>query len=200
MPSLRLLSGRAAGLSVAVALCFTVGCASGGGASHAQRGRGSGGGDAPLAVRPPASTVSIVLGHTTDLGITDSQRAGLVAIRRRLDSLDAPLYARLDSFRPTQRPANPRDLSQEQQDTLRVRKIAVGDVMTHFRDNNLATRSQVMDLLSADQQEKVAAFESDARRKEAEDEREPSPEGEGNQRRGGGRGGRGGGMGRPPLA
>jgi hypothetical protein len=169
-------------------------CASGGGAANGRRSRDDADGGAPLSMRVPTTTVMLVLAHTTDLGITPTQLAGLAPVRRHLDSLDAPLYARLDSLRTTQRPANPRDLSEEQRATLRARRVAIADLVTRFRDSNSETRPRVMALLSSDQQEKLASLESEARRAEA-DADQPTSTNSGQDGRRGGRGRRGGGMG-----
>lgn len=151
----------------------------------------------PSPLVPPAPTVTIVLGHTTDLGIAYAQRLLLVGVRGCIDGVDAPLRTTLDSLRPAGRPVNPRDLGPVRRDDIRRRRLAAENVLAHLRDSNLTSRAEVMAVLFADQQERVAGLEEDARRHEAELAQGAPGEDRGTETgRRGGRDGRGG-SGRP---
>jgi hypothetical protein len=172
-------------------------------------GRRGGGGDGSMRERRggqdaaparPVSVVGLVLDHATELAITDSQRVRLQAIRRTLDSANAPLLARLDSLRPTSRPINPDDMSQAQRDEVTARRSALATVMEGLRESHAEARKATMDLLAPAQQQRAAELEQDAvkdAKKRAEDDARRG-EGPGMGQEGGrGRGGFGGG-GRPP--
>jgi hypothetical protein len=168
-------------------LVLSAACAANGGVSR----NGSAEPVAPIAFTPPVSAVGIALAHATELGITDTQRGSLEAIRGRLDSMNVPLRTRLDSLRPTLRPINPADLSQEQRDDIRRRRIGAREIMGRYRENDLVVRPQVLAVLTPEQQQKVAVYEGEARRREADADRSSAraPQ-EGEQRRSGGQGGR----------
>jgi hypothetical protein len=118
----------------------------------------------------PPTVASIVLDHATDIGIVDSQRVAIEAIRRMQDSANKPWLMKLDSLRPTSQPAGgSKDLSPEQRDTITARKKAITDVLDGMHDTNAYAREKVMNLLTPPQQEKAAKYEDDARNK-AEDE------------------------------
>ncbi len=179
----------------------------GGGGEGGARGERQGGGEA--APQRPVNVPALVLDHAAELTLADSQRVRLQAIRHTLDSADAPLLVRLDSLRPTSRPINPSDVSQEQRDEMASRRAALKDVMEGLRENHAVARKATMDLLAPAQQQRAAALEQNAlkeAKQRAEDEGRRGEGGErgGRQRGGGGggsgRGGFGGGGGRPPLS
>ena len=157
----------------------------------------------PFAGKPgpvaPVNLARAVIENERDLALTDSQRTQIVSIQRRLDSTAAPLLRKLDSLKPTWRPAGgPNDLSPEQRQqiaTLRAAQAAVVDSLTPAFTK---ARDDVMALLLPEQKERVAKLERQARKRaEEQSKRElESP----NQ---GGYGGRRGRIqdatGRPPL-
>jgi regulator of protease activity HflC (stomatin/prohibitin superfamily) len=130
---------------------------------------------------------ALVLDHAADVAITDSQRVQLESIRREQDSANRPWLQRLDSLRPTGRPANgPNDLSQEQRDEIAARRAAIAEIMEGMRETNAVARKQTMELLSEDQQKKAAKLEQEAKQQadEARDRGQQGSGGEG-RRRGG---------------
>jgi hypothetical protein len=182
----------APGATALAALILAAACASGGGAANrggdAQRGAGF----APMPVLP-VNTPMIAVEHSAELSLTDEQRTQLRQLWRSLDSTDAPLRASLDSLRPTRRPVNPRDVSQEQRDEMRTRNAAISTVVGRIRDNTADVRTRALALLSSDQQQQLAVFE-EAAQKRAEEEASRGSVGDGTdngqQRRHGGGGGR----------
>lgn len=118
----------------------------------------------------PVNVARTVIEHERDMELSDSQRTQIVLIQRRLDSTTAPLFRKLDSLRPTWRPAGGiNDLSQEQRDqlvSLREAQVAVIDSMA---PTFTKARESVMSLLDREQKERAAKYEKDAR-KHAEEE------------------------------
>jgi hypothetical protein len=147
----------------AVALAVLAACASGGGVESSRHPA-----EPPIDFAPPVSPAIIALDHAAELGLTDAQRASLTAIRRGLDSANAPLRLRLDSLRPTQRPVNPRDLSQEQRESIRTRRTAVGAVMAEWSAHNAEVRPRVLAVLTPEQQQRVVVLEEEVRKRDQE--------------------------------
>jgi hypothetical protein len=99
------------------------------------------------------------------------------------------LRAQLDSLRPTQRPVNSRDMSEEQRQQMRERRTAVAVVVGRMRDNAAAARERTFAILSAEQRTRVEGLEAEAK-KRSEDEVNRvgrSDDAEGMMRRRGGR-------------
>jgi hypothetical protein len=145
-----------------------------------------------LPPRPTPGAAALVLEHAADFALGDSQRVVLESIRRAQDSANRPWLARLDSLRPTRRPVNPNDLSQEQRDEIEARRAAIRVIMDAMREMNALARQRTMAVLSPAQQQRAAELENDARKQMDEERaRRGRDAGEGERRRGGG-------MGRPP--
>jgi hypothetical protein len=144
--------------------------------------------------RPVPGVAALVLDHAADLAITNNQRTELESIRRGQDSANRPWLQRLDSLRPTGRPANgPNDLSQEQRDEIAARRAAIAEIMAGMRETNALARQRTMALLNEDQQKKAAKLEEEAH-KQVDEERQRGQQGSGGEGRRGGGGGRN----RPP--
>ena len=157
----------------------------------------------PFAGKPgpvaPVNLARAVIENERDLALTDSQRTRIVSIQRRLDSTAAPLLRKLDSLKPTWRPAGgPNDLSPEQRQQIATLRAAQAVVVDSLTPTFTKARDEVMALLLPEQKERVAKLERQARKRaEEQSKRElESP----NQ---GGYGGRRGRIqdatGRPPL-
>jgi Spy/CpxP family protein refolding chaperone len=117
----------------------------------------------------PVNVARAVIEHEQDMALTDSQRTQIVLIQRQLDSASAPLLKKIDSLRPTWRPAGGiNDLSPEQRDqlvTLRKAQFAVIDSLT---PTFARARDQVMAVLTPEQRDRAEKLERNAR-KRAED-------------------------------
>jgi hypothetical protein len=176
-------------------------------AQFGRRGGGGGGGGGgaagggrsrdtlSLSPRAVPGVAALVLDHAGDFSLADSQRVVLESIRHTQDSANRPWLLRLDSLRPTSRPANPNDLSQEQQDEIAARRTAMAAVMEGMRETNALARQRTMAVLSPAQQVRAAELENDARKK-ADEERTRARDAAGAADGEGRRGGRG--RGRPP--
>lgn len=142
-----------------------------------------------LPPRPAPGVAALVLEHAAELALADSQRVALESIRSTQDSANRPWLARLDSLRPTSRPVNPNDLSQEQRDEIEARRAAIRTTMEAMRETNALARQRTMAVLSPAQQQRAAELENDARKQMDEERaRRGRDAGEGERRRGGGRG------------
>lgn len=135
--------------------------------AHAQYGgrRGSSGQDASLIIpHVAASVAAIAVRYGGDLQLSQAQLDSIMSVRQRQDSANAPWLRSLDSLRNGPRPANPRDLSQEQREILAARRAAVKAAMDAIGAANAQARQQVMAVLSTDQQRKAARLENDAQK------------------------------------
>lgn len=113
---------------------------------------------------------ALALEHGGELALADSQRVLLESIRRAQDSANRPFIAQLEALRPTHRPANPSDLSQEQRDEIEGRRKAIAAILQRMHDGNAMARWRAMAALTPDQQEKAATLEEEAQ-KRADEER-----------------------------
>jgi hypothetical protein len=110
-----------------------------------------------------------VIEHEHDLALTDSQHTELVRIQRQLDSTAAPLLKKIDSLKPSWRPAGGiNDLSREQRDQLVASRAAQFAVIDSLTPTFAKAREQVMTVLTPEQRDRAAKLEKNER-KRAED-------------------------------
>jgi hypothetical protein len=115
----------------------------------------------------PVSLAKVAL-ETDDkeLALTDSQRVQLRLVQKQLDSVNAPLMAKLDSIKPTWRPAGGlNDLSPEQRDQLVAYRKAHDEIIEKIVPNVAASREHALAVLNKKQQERAAKLEKDARKR-----------------------------------
>jgi hypothetical protein len=125
-------------------------------------------GDEPIPV-VPVNVAKAIIENDKDMALSDSQRVQLVLIRKQLDSLNAPLFARLDSVRPSWRPAGGlNDLSQEQRDQLVTQRKAQNAVIALMTPNFAKARERVLAVLTPEQQERANKIEKNARKRAEE--------------------------------
>jgi hypothetical protein len=127
----------------------------------------------PFAGKPvpiaPVNLARTVIEHERDMALSDSQRTQIALIQRRLDSTSAPLLKKLDSLRPTWRPAGGiNDLSQEQRDQLVAMRAAQASVVDSLTPTFTRAREQVMSLLRPEQRERAAKLEKSERKRAEE--------------------------------
>ena len=107
---------------------------------------------------------ALALNNATELALADSQQVLLASIRRAQDSANRPWIERLEALRPTSHPANPLDLSPEQQEEIAARRLAIAEVMEAMRETNTTARQRAMALLTPEQQRKASELEEKARK------------------------------------
>jgi hypothetical protein len=149
--------------------------------------------NSPFAGKPvpvaPVNVARAVIEHERDMALSDSQRTEIVLIQRRLDSTTAPMLRKLDSLRPSWRPAGGlNDLSQEQRDQLVSLRAAQVAVIDSLSPTFAKAREQVMSVLRPEQKDRAAKYEKDARKRAEEqakrelETREPMDGGYGRRR------------------
>ena len=127
----------------------------------------------PFAGKPgpiaPVNVARTVIENERDLALTDSQRTQIVVIQRRLDSTSAPLLKKLDSLKPTWRPAGgANDLTPEQREQLAALRAAQAAVVDSLTPTFTKARDDVMALLRPEQKERVTKLERQARKRAEE--------------------------------
>lgn len=117
----------------------------------------------------PVNVARAVIEHEQDMALTDSQRTQIVLIQRRLDSTAAPLLKKIDSLKPTWRPAGGiNDLSPEQREQLTALRNAQFAVIDSLTPTFARAREQVMELLNPEQRDRAAKIEKNARKRAEE--------------------------------
>ena len=117
----------------------------------------------------PVNVARTVIEHEHDMALTDSQRTQIVLIQRRLDSAAAPLLKRIDSLKPTWRPAGGiNDLSPEQRDQLVALRKAQFAVIDSLTPTYAKARDQVMTVLNPEQRDRAAKLEKNERKRAEE--------------------------------
>jgi hypothetical protein len=117
----------------------------------------------------PVNVARAVIEHEQDMALTDSQRTQIILIQRRLDSTAAPLLKRIDSLKPTWRPAGGiNDLSPEQREQLIALRAAQFAVVDSLTPTFAKARDQVMAVLNPEQRERAAKLEKNERKRAEE--------------------------------
>ena len=127
----------------------------------------------PFAGKPapvaPVNVARTVIEHEQDMALTDSQRTQIVLIQNRLDSVAAPLLKKIDSLKPTWRPAGGiNDLSPEQREQLFSLRKAQFEAIDSLTPTFAKAREQVMTVLTPEQRDRAAKLEKNARKRAEE--------------------------------
>ena len=121
---------------------------------------------APIA---PVNVARTIIEHEQDMALTDSQRTQIVLIQNRLDSVAAPLLKKIDSLKPTWRPAGGiNDLSPEQREQLFSLRKAQFEVIDSLTPTFAKAREQVMTVLTPEQRDRATKLEKNARKRAEE--------------------------------
>lgn len=117
----------------------------------------------------PVNVARTVIEHEHDMELTDSQRGQITLIGRRLDSAAAPFLKRIDSLKPTWRPAGGiNDLSPEQREQLVALRKAQFAVIDSLTPSFTKARDEVMSLLNPEQRDRAAKLEKNERKRAEE--------------------------------
>jgi hypothetical protein len=117
----------------------------------------------------PVNVARTVIEHEHDMELSDSQRSEITLIGRRLDSAAAPFLRKIDSLKPTWRPAGGiNDLSPEQRDQLVALRKAQFAVIDSLTPSFAKAREQVMTMLNPEQRERAEKLEKNARKRAEE--------------------------------
>lgn len=134
-------------------------------------GRGNGIQRAPgVEIPQVVNAVNLLIEHRQELALSDTQFTRVIAIKRTLDSTNAPLMRKLDSV---QRLFKNGPLfsegSVERRDSVAEARSLVRDVAAGVRENNSTARDQAYALLSAKQLDVAHSLESAAEQKVADE-------------------------------
>lgn len=142
---------------VAIAVLWAVGIPA---AASAQRMGGFGRGRTPgKLVREPgivipkvANAVNLMVEHRQELALSDTQFARVIAIKRTLDSTNAPLFRKLDSVQRLFR-GGPifNDPSTERRDSLAEARSLIRETIGAITENNGTARDDAYGMLSVQQ-------------------------------------------------
>ncbi len=109
--------------------------------------------------------VNLLIQHRPDLALSDTQFVRIVAIKRALDSTNAPLMRRIDSvarlFKST--PIFSR-VSPERRDSLATGRAVVNETLADVNANIAEAREKAYGFLSASQMTKAEQIEDEARK------------------------------------
>lgn len=147
-------------------LCLVIGPA----ALFAQRGiggfgRGRGPGslqrDPGVVIPAQVNMVNLLLVRRQEVALTDSQWVRILAVKRTLDSANAPLLRRLDSVARLFRKGAPlfAEPTAARRDSLNEARAVVRETALVVGENNSAAREQVYALLDQQQLIKARAIE-----------------------------------------
>ena len=144
------------------------------------RGGGNMARDAGIQIPKYANGVNLLIEHRPELVLSDSQFTRIVAIKRSLDSANAPLVRKLDSVQHLFRAGTPMfsTPSAQRRDSLSNARALVSDAIEAIRTNIATWRDRAYATLSSVQLTKAQDLEEKAERAAAEE----------NQRLGGGKG------------
>ena len=138
-------------------------------------GRGGGGisREPGIAVPKFVNVVNLLIQHRQDLSLTDTQFVRIIAIKRALDSANAPLMRRVDSVQRlfkggSLRFGNP---SRARRDSLAEARATILETQAGIRDNIATWREKALAILSSMQIAKAQEFEDKAERAIAEEEK-----------------------------
>jgi hypothetical protein len=116
------------------------------------------------------NAVNLLIEHRPELALSDTQFMRVIAIKRTLDSTNAPLMRRLDSVQRLFK--NGPLFSQggaERRDSLTEARFLVRDVTAAVRENNATGRDQAYALLSAKQLDTAHSLEAAAEQRIADE-------------------------------
>lgn len=126
-------------------------------------------GGKPAPIVPVSVAKAVLEADNKDMALSDSQRVQITHIQRQLDSADAPLLARLDSVKPTWRPAGGlSDLSQEQRDELVAKRKQQVEIVEAITPSVAKANERVMALLRPEQRDRANKLEKNARKRAEE--------------------------------
>lgn len=161
------LSGMLAGVALLGALPVAANAQGGmGGRGSSGRGFGRGAGiqrAAGVEIPQVVNAVNLLVEHRQDLALSDTQFKQVIAIKRALDSTNAPLMRKLDSVQrlfkngPLFSSGSP-----ERRDSLNEANAVVRETVAAVRENNATSRDQAYGLLSSRQLDSAHGLEAKA--------------------------------------
>jgi hypothetical protein len=144
------------------------------------RGGGNMAREAGIQIPKYANGVNLLIEHRPELALSDSQFTRIIAVKRALDSTNAPLVRKLDSVQHLFKSGTPlfSSPSRERRDSLSNARALVNETVGTIRDNIATSRDQAYSALSSTQLAKARDLEDKAEKAIADE----------NQRTAGGQG------------
>jgi hypothetical protein len=113
----------------------------------------------------PVNPINLLVENRATLALTDTQFKRVIAIKRTLDSTNAPLMRRIDSVeRLFKRGPIFSDPSPQRRDSIAAGRAAVKETIADLEDNIADAREKAYALLSASQLPKAEEIEDKARK------------------------------------
>jgi hypothetical protein len=131
-------------------------------------GRGRGAGDmtreSAIVIPKFVNAVNLLIAHRQDLALSDTQFVQVIAMKRALDSTNAPLMRKLDSVQRLFKGGAPLfgDPSTGRRDSLATARELVQETIGNVRENVSVGRDKAYALLSYPQRTKAQEFEDKA--------------------------------------
>jgi hypothetical protein len=138
------------------------------------RGPGSLAREQGIAIPKIVNAVNLLIENKQALSLTDTQFVRIIAMKRALDSTNAPLMRKLDSVQHVFKGGAPLfgDPSPARRDSLVEARGAILDVQGTVKDNIAAVRDKAYALLSSSQLMKARELEDKAEKAIADEEKE----------------------------
>jgi hypothetical protein len=135
-------------------------------------GRGRGPGkltiDPGIEAPKPVNVINLMIENRATVALTDSQFIHVIALKRQLDSTNAPMYRRIDSVqRLFKRGPLFADPSRERRDSIAAGHEVVREMIAGIEENIADAREKAFALLSASQLPKAEEIEEKARKASA---------------------------------
>jgi len=149
---------------------------SGRGALSPGRGGGNIAREAGIQIPKYANGVNLLIEHRPDLALSDSQFTRIIAVKRALDSANAPLVRKLDSVQHLFKAGTPMfsSPSAQRRDSLSNARALVSETVGTIRDNIAAWRDRAYATLLPVQLTRAREIEDKAEKAAAEENQRAS--------------------------
>jgi hypothetical protein len=146
------------------------------GALSPGRGGGNMARDAGIQIPKYANGVNLLIEHRPDLALSDSQFTRIIALKRALDSTNAPLMRKLDSVQHLFRTGTPMfsSPSVQRRDSLSTARALVSETVGTIRDNIATWRDRAYATLLPVQLTRAREIEEKAEKAAADDNQRAS--------------------------
>ncbi len=131
-----------------------------------------------IVVPVQVNAVNLLIQHRQEVTLTDSQFVRVIAMKRALDSTNAPVMRKLDSIARLFRGGTPlfSDPSPARRDSLVEARAMVREWTAAVRENNESARDRAYQMLSEMQRSKAQTIEAAAQKAIADDDKKRHPE------------------------
>ena len=148
----------------------------GGGGFGRGRGPGNLARESGLVVPQQVNVLNLLIQHRQDVALTDTQFVRVIALKRTLDSTNAPYTRKLDSLSRLFRGGTPMfsEPSRARRDSIAEAAGVMRDMLSIVHDNNVSARDKAYEFLNEQQLLKAHEIEAKAEKAMAEPPKKPS--------------------------